>query len=199
MFKKICHLFEEILTVLFWVLLIFGFDSPKIAVYTIVSAFLHECGHLAALGMMRKKTARLPNANVSGFRIKISELSYTEELIAALSGPLVNLLTAAVSYLFFGAGIFAILNLMTAISNLLPIEGYDGYKVAVCIIRTFFGDFSVYERIIEGVSFTLCALLAFAFLFIMLKIGEGYWSFAIFFGAMMQKIIQEQKESNLRE
>lgn len=199
MFKKICHLFEEILTVLFWVLLIFGFDSPKIAVYTIISAFLHECGHLAALRIMRKKSAPLPLANVSGFRIKISELSYTEELIAALSGPLVNLLIAAVSYFFFGGGIFAILNLMTAISNLLPIEGYDGYKICICITRVLFGDFSLGERIVEGVSFILCAALAFAFLFIMLKIGEGYWSFAIFFGALMQKIAKEQNERNLRE
>ena len=67
MFKKICHLFEEVLTVLFWVLLIFGFDSPKIAVYTIISAFLHECGHLAALRIMRKKSAPLPLAKSIAF------------------------------------------------------------------------------------------------------------------------------------
>lgn len=199
MLKKICHLLEQILTVLFWVLLIFGFDSPKIAVYTIIAALLHECGHVAILVAMRKKASRLPLANVSGFRIKISSLSYKEELLTALGGPAINLLICAVSYLLFDADIFALLNLMTALSNLLPIEGYDGYKISICAVRLAFNDPLRWEKAVEDISFIISALLTFSFLFIMLKIGEGYWSFAIFFYALMQKIAKEQRRHKLRE
>jgi len=200
MVRKIAVLLEQTLTILFWVLIIFGFDSPGIACLTLVAAVIHECGHLLPLIKIRSSGANLPRAGISGFRIKISQLSYKEELIVALCGPLINIILALLCLSLPLHGVlnayfdsFAILNILTGVSNLMPIEGYDGYKALLSMARLIFKNHTAAERTLSKLSFALSAIICFFSLYLMLKLGEGYWIFGIFFTSLLSSIIRRQK------
>lgn len=176
-----------------------AFDSVCVAVMTALSAAIHECGHL--IFAPPSKDATLPRADISGFRIKIDGMSYKEELIAAVGGPLANILLGT-AILFFCrnsapesyANIFGIINILTALSNLLPIEGYDGYKIIYCACALIFDDATRCESVLTAISFALSALMCFFALYLILKVGEGYWIFGIFFTVTLSAIVRRRKD-----
>ncbi|MBE6644052.1 MAG: hypothetical protein E7612_01580 [Ruminococcaceae bacterium] len=187
---------EQTLTLLFWVILTFGFDTPSVAILTVIAALIHEAGHILVLYTLNKSSCALPRAKLSGFRIKTGILSYKEELYSALAGPLFNLWTGAFSLLISKSpllSIFSLLNFMTAISNLLPIKGYDGYKALSCFLMIISRDGSKFESVLRLISFLLSCLLTFFSLFLILKIGEGYWIFFIFFSILFSEIVDNIK------
>ena len=193
---KILTLFTEALSVVFWVLVIFGFDMPYVAVLTISAALIHELSHLAAIFAFKKELKNAPRGAVSGFRIAISELSYREEMICAAAGPLSNLISGLLLLPFSKheyIAMFATVNIMTALSNLLPMRGYDGYN----FLRAFAFAYSKnpwrLEMFLGKLSFAIAAISCFLSLYLMLKIGEGYWIFAVFFSFLLSEILQRQK------
>ncbi len=197
---RIAIFLNKFLPLLFWGLLMLGFDCVYVAVLTALSALIHECGHLIFAASSKK--AALPRADISGFRIKISEMSYKEELIVAAGGPLINILLGVFLLLFGGsspfgnyAKVFGIINLMTALSNLLPIEGYDGYKILFCIGALVFDDMSRTEAFLSSFSFLISALMCFLSLYLILKLGEGYWIFVVFFSLTLSAIIRRTKHN----
>ena len=125
---------DGVLPLLFWVFMIFGFDEAHIAILTILSALIHELGHIAAIMALRLERGGRLSAHISGFRIQKAASGYLGELIVLMAGPLSNLLVFLLTLPFWEAlsGYIALLgsiNLATGISNLLPIEGYDGYGI----------------------------------------------------------------------
>ena len=187
--SPIRYLADSVLPLLFWVLLIFGFDTPDVAVLTIIAAIIHEGGHMLALGAT-KRSARL-RSHLSGFRIRARGASYAEELIALAAGPLANLAVFLVTLPFFGSGdgyaeLVGYLNLLSALSNLMPIEGYDGFG----ILRTLasIGEWRGAERALYGISFVITLLFTLFSLYLMLRYGGGYWIFGVFFITMIAKI-----------
>ena len=172
----------------------FAFDSVCIAVMSALSAVIHECGHL--LFAPKNKKIAFPRADISGFRIKVRNMSYKEELITAAGGPLVNILIGAAFLLFPGnyARVFGLINILTALSNLLLIEGYDGYKIAFCACALIFDDEARCERVLSAISFALSAVMCFLSLYLILKVGEGYWIFGIFFTVTLSAIIRRRKD-----
>ena len=199
---KFIFLLNKILPMVFWVLLIFGFDSAYISVLTILSAIVHEGGHLIAMLLFCKKKNSNPTANISGFRINAYGLSYKEELIAACGGPMMNLAVGLLCFVFpiphgFDEYIksFGILNIMTMISNLLPIMEYDGYKIIRCIIALFSKNATEGEKILYWISFFFTSVMCFLSLYIMLKMGEGYWLFGVFFTVLLSSITKRQRHT----
>ena len=183
---------SSLASVIFWLTIIFGFEEPAMAVATIFAAVIHELGHI--LYLWRTTGEGNIRGVLSGFRIKPgSELSYGQEFLLYLSGPAVNLLAAFLLWLpsRFGAptqaeGIIA--NLITAMSNLLPIEGYDGYGALRAIIRAFDKDTMVFEKALRSFSCVLIFILCIFSLYLIDRFGGGYWIFAIFFASMMKKM-----------
>ena len=188
---------DRILPVLFWIAVMLTFDTPSVAVLTVIAALIHEGGHITAAFIIGCGDISLPQAALTGLRIRPSRLlSYKEEAVIALSGPLVNLLAFLALLTFYRASAylftFGVINLLTAISNLLPIRGYDGYRVVNGILLAH-TDVESAGRITGAISSLLCGALVFISLFLMLKIGEGYWIFAIFFSIMLRDITKTQK------
>ena len=186
---KYIMLFERLLAVLFFGLLTFGFDSVPMATLTILTAFIHECGHLTALAYVAKDKFALPKANLFGFRIKNSiKMSYTEEILVTLSGPLVNLILSPLVFIPTNNGFlgylqcFGAVNLMTLISNLIPVRSYDGSRILSSILALH-TDEEKKERIISVLSLFFSSLLTLFSLYVIEKMGEGYWIFIIFFPA----------------
>ena len=121
----------------------------------IVALFIHELGHLLAaraccvpvsefgLGWGRKilgfkageieyKLHALP---VGAYvRLDIEELQrrpLSQQALVLLAGVIVNLLAAAMS----GSSRFAMMNLMLAATNLLPVYQQDGWKCGIVMLR----------------------------------------------------------------
>lgn len=95
----------------------------------IIAMLLHECGHLivaVALGLRVKNIGMKWNKGLYTVRQHGTPL---QNLLVAAAGPLTNLLL-----LTTGAGIplFGLANFCYALANMLPIEGSDGYRIALC-------------------------------------------------------------------
>ena len=185
---------KNALSVLFIVLIIFSFDTPLIAMMTLISAAIHEIGHLVPALLSGKSYLSLPRGDLSGFRIaKKRSITYRDELKILIFGPLFNFLFSLLLFvlgLFFGEYfyLFATISLMTMLSNLLPINGYDGYKIILCLICLSRADAQSGRKILEGISFFLCSLIILLSLYFILRLGVGYWIFAIVLSELLRAI-----------
>ena len=171
-----------------------GFDNACVTTLTILAALLHEVGHVSIYFMLKGKI-RLPYVTADGFRImKGDRLSYTDEALIALGGPLVNL---TIFFILFRCEmaylkIFAIINLFTAISNLLPLYGYDGYRIINSLVCRRYSPLGA-ERLLLGLGLAVSCALTFLSLFFILISGSGYWIFGIFFASLLGNIFKYHK------
>ena len=178
----------QMLPPIFWGLIIFGFEEPYYAITTIICAIIHELGHLIMIPKRIKMRGVL-----SGFRIKPYHLmSYKERLLSYLGGPMANLLCSVIGTLLIPLrgnhlAAFAVMNLATALSNLMPIEGYDGYGIVLTFLEMRQAGKRAYT-IIHAVSNLIVFSLCIFSLCLIDRLGGGYWIFAIFFSFSIQVI-----------
>jgi len=180
------------LCTILWIVLMLGFSDVKIAISTLLAAVIHELGHMAVLFILGKDFS-FPRAVASGFRIKTSvKLSYKEEVAVAIGGPLSNI----VLFLFFITPFpeFAIINLITALSNLLPMKDFDGYRILSASL-SLFGSASISDKIMPHVTVFFSSLLVFFSLFTIMISNGGYWIFFIFFIVLIKEILFLQKHT----
>lgn len=121
----------------------------------VAALFIHELGHLVAahaccvpvtefgLGWGRKITGfkageieyKIHALPIGAYvRLDIEELQrrpLSQQALVLLAGVIVNLLAATMS----GANRFAVMNLMLAATNLLPIYQQDGWKCGIVMLR----------------------------------------------------------------
>ena len=195
--KLLIRLANEILPMIFWILVLFGFDKPYVAVLTILAAVLHEIGHFIPIYFLKCDTGT-PIGHFSGFRIKEKRLtSYKEEILILASGPLANLLTFLLLLPFISRLVylrmFAYVNLATAISNLLPIKNYDGYSIGVELSRMYSKE--GVTNFLDSLSFLISGTFAFTALYLMYYHDTGYWIFGLFTASMLSEISQRLKKS----
>lgn len=188
-FRKIAHNLTRILPSLFSMLIIFSFDEPYVAILTLISAAVHEGGHIFAAWLL-SGGSRL-RGRFFGFALYAKNtVSYKKDILITLAGPLSNII---LFLLFINAprggyfSAFALLNLFTALSNLMPIHGYDGYRIAECLLLRYGMDIegAVYLR---RISFALLSVLAFLALYLMAKLNSGFWIFFIFIALLIKEI-----------
>ena len=169
-----------------------GFSDFKMTAFTLIAALLHECGHTLLLILLKKEFS-LPTLVASGFRIKTSSLlSYRDEILICAAGPLANVIL----FVFFirMAPVFAVINLATAISNLLPLPEYDGYKIMSDIISLTLGT-EMCDKIMPHITLSISASVVFLSLFMILIFNGGYWIFTIFFIVFLRQILFFENET----
>lgn len=188
---KIFKTLTRVLPSLFWVVLIFGFDSPSVAFLTVCCAGIHECGHvLLSRAVSRNFSLR---ALAFGFGLKPhGNLPYTHELLIASGGPLINLALFALTVPFRNSlggyvFLFGMINLLTALSNLMPLRGYDGYRIAECIISKY-GRAELAASVLPKISFATLSLSVLFSLYLMEKLNTGYWIFFILIFSLIRDI-----------
>ena len=98
---------------------------------------LHELGHFIVI-VSFGKTVEAVKLGALGAVIETQTLSYPEELVCSLAGPAVNLGCAA--GLQRAAPAFAILSLLLALFNLLPLYPLDGGRALQALMRWCFGE-----------------------------------------------------------
>ncbi|MBO5321988.1 MAG: M50 family metallopeptidase [Clostridia bacterium] len=122
------------------VALMLATDKTGLALPTLFAVSLHEMGHLLAMWIVGTppKSIRLIPASVQITRSISSR--YKNDIIVALSGPLVNFalfLTLYVNFLIFkneGILYYSLINLIVGLFNLLPVTGLDGGTVLFSFI-----------------------------------------------------------------
>ncbi len=191
------RIFRSLCAFLFFSFIIFAFDTPYTAAATLIAALFHECGHkIALLSVRSRSTAPIPR--LFGFKIKSeSNLSYGNDILCASAGPGANLLVCFLSFPLCFVNkdaycVFAVINIATALANLLPIKGYDGYRIITSLILLI----SPKEGLINIIeAFSLIMMCAFVFLSLYLigKFNEGYWIFIIFFSALLCELSKSSR------
>ena len=163
---RTCSLVLCFLPLAFWILLVFSLESPCSAVITVVCALIHEMGHIIFI-FRKTGRIRLPEGRLNGFLIRergTALMSYREEAMLYLSGPLANICTAALSLILSPligdyAVFISVISLVTGISSLLPIEGYDGYGMLSAIVQKWDKGFTgqaLLKRLSSALTFLFC-------------------------------------------
>ena len=147
-------------------------DRTGLVIPTLFAAFIHESGHLLAMWAAdcQPKAVRLIPTSVQIIR-GFSPKKHGEAAIA-FCGPMANLVLFVALYANFfisqneQALNFAILNLVLAIFNLLPVSGLDGGTL-LAIFLSKFTDIYKAESIVR--------IITVAFAFVAFLLGVYLW------------------------
>ena len=106
--------------------LVIALDPAGVCLPFLLAALLHESGHLLCLRLCRVPVSAL-RIGLFGAVIDAAPRSERQEFFCTAAGPAVNLLAA----LLFRAPLplFAVLNLLLALYNLLPVWPLDGGRM----------------------------------------------------------------------
>lgn len=193
--KVLKSTYERILPALFWLTLMLAFDSVYICVITCICAAAHEVGHIGAAIAVRHGGVSISKATLTGLKIHTGGiLSYKEELIIASGGPIANLVFFLFCLPFFDMNEYfvalGVINLLTAFSNLIPIRGYDGYRIIGSALSLFDMKWRV-DDIMSALTVAFSAAATLISLVLLMLVGEGYWFFAIFFAVLLKEILKK--------
>ena len=124
----------------------------------IISAFMHEAGHIIACFALKLK----PKIKVSVFGIKLSNFSGKRILkfIVLISGPLVNLILVLICAFFLhnkfslNKYIFMSINMIMFGFNMLPIHFLDGGQIIQLLC-----DNNILRNILDIIGFLFVAII----------------------------------------
>ena len=175
-------------------------DRAEIILIYALAASIHEAGHLCAAKLLKIPIKEI-RFGFSGIRICTDEglTSYKSEAILAFAGPLANLicLSLAVAYIlifkvgfgellmrtdnflsgsergFLGAlGFFAVSSFLHCFVNLLPINTFDGGRIAYCTVSAMISERAA-GRLIDITTALSALILWIIALYLLLKVASG--------------------------
>ena len=159
-------------------------DNADRALTLIAAASIHECGHIIAAKLMKLRLKSI-KLGIFGAGLEVNTLSctYTKEIVLCAAGPAANIFSAIVIYPFTApmtrmALYFFVTSLFLAILNLLPAKGFDGGRIASCILTRLAGERVAY-KVIAVASFFCFFVLWSVSVYIIIRTG-AYLSLFIF-------------------
>lgn len=137
------------------------FTHSYLSIAAIIASIIHELGHVAAakLCQIPLKELRLGIFGASLTPAK-AIYSYKKEILFAISGPLINIVSVIFIILSFNTEnsfleLFTEASLFLGILNLLPIIDFDGGRILFCLISYKFSP---------KIAFTILKTTSFAFI-----------------------------------
>lgn len=165
------------------VTLMFLYDTSGTAAISVCAALLHEIGHLLCLFWYGEtpQSLKLGLAGMEIVRAKGQKLSFHQEIVVSLAGPLINLalfaLLAALSGWSEGERErmmeAAMVNLMLALFNLLPVSTLDGGR-ALYFFLCRFCTAPAAQRVVTVCSIVCLLPCAFIGFFLLLQSGYNF-------------------------
>lgn len=141
-----------------------------------ISAFLHETGHLTAMLIAGEIPYEIC-LNAFGVRIvrrNIVKLSVRQEIIVAAAGPAMNILLCIAVLIKTGKTDFLFsVNAVLALFNMLPVEPLDGSRILYNIICIFSAPEAA-ESVSKKISAAALFPLAAAGFFLLIKSGYNF-------------------------
>ena len=137
-------------------------DESFIAKNAVLTAFIHELGHLTAMSFLNcvPKTIAFQSFGIKIEKSTALTLNYNKEMIIYFAGPAMNIICALILILMYYLKIddtffqTALIHIFTALFNLLPIGVLDGGN----ILRSFLKK-HMYVNTAEIVENTVSAIL----------------------------------------
>ena len=112
-------------------------DGTLYSLYAVLFSFLHEIAHIITLRILHARVRTLKMGAV-GIGLNTSQLSYSDELLVALAGPVTSFFLFCVFLPFFSKSplllFCAFSNLLIFLLNILPVYPLDGGRVLYCIL-----------------------------------------------------------------
>ena len=143
----------------------------------LLAAALHEVGHLLAARALKVSVSAL-RLGFLGARMEIGDgtLSYGAEWGIAAAGPLASFVCAGIAAPFRNASEFALrfcaVSLLLGLLNLLPIDTFDGGRMARCTVAKLFGQ-SASDAVCRVLSFCMLFSLWSLSVYLLLRAGSG--------------------------
>lgn len=162
--------------VLIFLLFLFT-DRSGLVFVTLLAAFFHELGHIFAARVLHIPFRRM-RIDLMGARLEIGGrmLSYREEWLLAMAGPLTSLLTSAAGAIFWRVSdlsvYFSCASLLLGGLNLLPIRSFDGGRMLEASVSAFAGMRAAH-RVITLSSLVSLFLLWAVSVYFLLRVGDG--------------------------
>ncbi len=149
------------------------FDSSGMLIGGMLSATLHELGHLAAMLLIPDRQPSQISVTPFGLRIKGSPLAEFAdgEIIVLSAGCAVNLVLAAATFGIFPK--FAAMNLVLGALNALPVDSFDGGAIFKILLSRRFGAKAT-EVISTAVSLLVVIIMAFVGVRILFCTGYNF-------------------------
>jgi Zn-dependent protease len=95
----------------------------------VIAMLLHECGHLLAAFVIGVRIKRVGMKWNKGLYTIREQGTPFQSLLIAAAGPVANVLLIGIAP---WAPLFGLANFCYALANMLPIEGSDGFRIALC-------------------------------------------------------------------
>lgn len=152
-------------------------DKSGLAAMSLLAAALHEVGHLTTARFMNIPIGAM-RFDLLGARIDVKGriLSYGEEWLLCMSGPLCSLVCSLIGSLFWAhtrlAVAFSCASLLLGLLNLLPIQTFDGGRMLECALLSFTSPKRTND-ILRGCTFLFLWLLWAFSAYLMIKIADG--------------------------
>lgn len=152
-------------------------DKSGLAAMSLLAATLHEVGHLIAAKGMHIPIGAM-RFDLLGARIDVKGriLSYGEEWLLCVAGPLSSLVCSLIGAFFWShtklAIAFSCASLLLGLLNLLPIQTFDGGRMLECALL-FFTTPQKAGSIMRGCTFLFLWLLWAFSAYLMIKIADG--------------------------
>lgn len=137
-------------------------DQQRIVPMVLLACALHEAGHLAVMHLLGIDIKEINITAIGAEIVSESSLGYYQDALAALAGPGINLLTALIFGQLIWGTMFSGINLVLACFNLLPIGMLDGGRALRSTLSLLIN---------ADTAKSICNLMDFCFLFIILLLG----------------------------
>lgn len=173
---------------LLWILAVLWFEGLYSLFMVGFSALFHECGHLLAFSLLGLPAPKLmPVARGVRF-VAPCTLSYREEFLIALAGPIANL-SAFLVGIICGPAVpalraFGDISLLTGLCNLAPMGDLDGERILRCLLAGRLNSRSLYY-VSRCVTVTAIFLGAAGSLIILWHTGGGTYPAFLSIGALL--------------
>lgn len=156
------------------------FDRTNIILINLLSAALHECGHIAAMAALGEKPEEI-HFTPFGMRIErkeINAMNFKNEAIIALAGPSTNFLlaiSAVIVQKLFYIDLYAVaaVNIALGTLNLAVCEPLDGYRAAKYILLQKTSEEKT-EKILKISSLVFLFPIAVAGFYVLIKSGYNF-------------------------
>jgi stage IV sporulation protein FB len=132
-------------------------DRQAIVPLALVACACHELGHYVAIRLLGGDIKQINLTAIGAEMVLLRPLCGWRECVAALAGPVVNLLLALCFSRWESGSTFVGLNLVLGCFNLMPVGRLDGGRVLDYILSLFLIP-DLAQWIIDGVD-ALCGLL----------------------------------------
>ena len=168
-------------------------SEPLFAMAAILAASLHELAHI---GMAHLCGISFRELAITPFGAALTPASfmggYRDEILVAAAGPLANLLCAALIFPYSHISFFSfflVSSLFLAFLNLLPVTGFDGGRIFLCLLCDRLSPTTA-ARLLSVLSFLIVFFLWSFSVYVLLRVGNSLSLFVFSCSLFLKLFVQ---------